>query len=105
MRNIYNKGKYRSGEWAKHLRPYLKKQGNRKWRRTARDLGRLTYEDYTVDEVTEIKKKKKRKSIVVEFKTGTSFGRSFSYRVKYRSLRAAKDAMKRRKVIEAKIIE
>jgi hypothetical protein len=32
MRNIYNKGKYRNGEWAKHLRPFLKKVGNRKWR-------------------------------------------------------------------------
>jgi predicted secreted protein len=38
VRNTYNKGKYRSGEWAKHLRPFLKNIGNRKWRRSAQEI-------------------------------------------------------------------
>ena len=104
MTNIYNKGRYRSGEWAKHLRPYLKKQGNRRWRRTARDLESLAYAESAGDEVTKINRKKK-KSIEVKFKIRTSFDRSYSYRARYRTLRAAKDAMKRKQVIEAKIIE
>ena len=32
MRSIYHKVKYRDGKWAKDLRPFLKKVGNRKWR-------------------------------------------------------------------------
>ena len=34
MKNLYNKGKYRSFEYAKHLRPFLKRIGNKKWRKT-----------------------------------------------------------------------
>ncbi|WP_170148719.1 hypothetical protein [Flavobacterium endophyticum] len=35
MKNLYNKGRYRNREYAKHLRPFLKKLGNRKWRMQA----------------------------------------------------------------------
>jgi len=38
MKNIYNKGRYRSREWAKHLRPFLKRTGNKKWRKTAKNI-------------------------------------------------------------------
>jgi len=32
MKNVYNKGTFRSYEWGK-IPPYLKKYGNKKWRR------------------------------------------------------------------------
>jgi len=34
LNKIYHKGKYRSGEWGKHLRPYLKRVGNKRWRKS-----------------------------------------------------------------------
>lgn len=38
LNKIYHKGKFRNGEWAKHLRPFLKKIGNRRWRRTNKKI-------------------------------------------------------------------
>jgi hypothetical protein len=35
MKNIYNKGRYRGYEWAKHLRPWGKRDGNKRFRRSA----------------------------------------------------------------------
>ena len=105
MLNIYNKGQYRSGEWAKHLRPYLKKVGNRRWRRTASRLG---YTDLEINEISspQIKTKSKTtKKIKVKFKCRLIGDRTYSYWAKYNSLRAANDAMKRNNVIEAKIIK
>ena len=37
LNKIYHKG-YRSGEWAKHLLPFLKRVRNKKWRKTAKNL-------------------------------------------------------------------
>ncbi|MGV6829667.1 MAG: hypothetical protein ACWA45_09760 [Flavobacteriales bacterium] len=34
--NTYHKGRFRNNEWAKHLRPFLKKNGNKRWRKTAK---------------------------------------------------------------------
>jgi hypothetical protein len=103
MTNIYNKGKYRSGEWAKHLRPFLKAKSNRRWRRTANKLKDLGLED------TEIIKYKTRtrskKTIEVKFKLKSFGDKTYSYKAKYRNLRAARDAMKRNGVIEATIIK
>ena len=38
MKNSYNKGRFRDGEWAKHLRPWLKRVGNKRWRRTGKNV-------------------------------------------------------------------
>ncbi|WP_298899786.1 hypothetical protein [uncultured Psychroserpens sp.] len=38
LNKTYHKGKYRSGEWAKHLRPYLKKVGNKRWRKDGKEI-------------------------------------------------------------------
>ena len=42
--NIYHKGRYRLGEWAKHLRKWRKKKGNRVFRRTGKNLKDDNYE-------------------------------------------------------------
>ncbi|MDX8570351.1 hypothetical protein OZ666_01570 [Elizabethkingia sp. HX QKY] len=34
VKNLYNKGRFRSREYAKHLRPFLKRIGNKRWRKT-----------------------------------------------------------------------
>lgn len=31
VKNLYNKGRFRSQEYAKHLRPFLKRIGNKRW--------------------------------------------------------------------------
>ncbi len=39
MKNSYNKGKYRNYEWAKHLRKFLKRVGNKRWRKEGKKTG------------------------------------------------------------------
>lgn len=34
VKNLYNKGRFRSREYTKHLRPFLKRIGNKRWRKT-----------------------------------------------------------------------
>jgi hypothetical protein len=102
MTNLYNKGKYRGGEWAKHLRPFLKTVGNRRWRRTANGLKALPMEE--TEEIRLKIKTRSKKTIEVKFKLKEWGNKTHSYKKKYRSLRAAKDAIKRSGVIQATII-
>ena len=104
MTNIYNKGKFRNGEWAKHLRPYLKRQGNKRWRRTADNMKTIDPDGFEVFSQITDSKSKMKKSIEVKFKLRSFGDRTISYRARYRTLRSAKDAMKRNNVINAKII-
>lgn len=104
MTNIYNKGCYRSGEWAKHLRPFLKKVGNRRWRRTTFKLvnDEIVEEEY---DFPNLKKHKKQKKIIeVKFKLKSFGNKTYSHTEKYSSLRAANDAVRRNNVIHARII-
>jgi hypothetical protein len=103
MTNIYNKGRYRNGEWAKHLRPYLKKMGNHRWRRTARGLENIDFDGSDRD-IVQTKREKDIKSIQVKFKMRSIGDWTYSYTAKYRSIRSAKDAMNRRHVIHSRII-
>ena len=105
MTNIYNKGRYRSGEWAKHLRPFLKSIGNRKWRRTTNKLVKIDNES-GVDETINFKSKSKSKKIIeVRFRLKSIGDKTYSYNAKYRTMKSACDAMKRNKVIEAGILK
>lgn len=102
MKNIYNKGKNRSGEWAKHLRPFLKNISNRKWRRSAQEeiLEELEMPTLRVKICRKAKKK-----IAVKLKLKSIGDRTYSYSTKYRTLRAANDSIKRNNVISAIIFE
>lgn len=96
----YHKGKYRSGEWAKHLRPYLKRVGNKRWRKDGKKIA--------ADETDNSKHRKKhltKKCIKVRI-TKKFYGELRLTTVsKYRTLRDARNAMKQGNVIEAEIIE
>ena len=105
MKNIYNKGKYRDGEWAKHLRPYLKRIGNKRWRRTSSTIAVNEYDAAISEIISPRTKKRIRKLIEVKFRIRSIGDRTYSYKQKYHSLRSAKDAMKRGNVVDAKIIE
>lgn len=96
MTQIYHEGKYRSGEWCKHLRPYLKRLGNKRWRKDAAvDIADELDEDHLV---VVREKRKKNKPVKVKI-TRTSFGGfTSSYTEKYGTLKAAEQAIKRHKV-------
>lgn len=103
MKNIYNKGRLRNGEWAKHLRPFLKRGGNKRWRRTGKRLEGVDFDVFD-STVGYISKSSKRKPIKVLFKV-RSFGEyTFTYTARYHSIRSANDAMKRMNIIDVKIV-
>jgi hypothetical protein len=57
MKNLYNKGPFRSYEWGK-ITPYLKKYGNKKWRRTQKSV----IEDQLNETATFFKQRKKKEN-------------------------------------------
>jgi protease II len=59
MKNIYNKGTFRSYEWGK-IPPYLKKHGNKKWRRTEKS----EIEDQLSETVRFFKQRRKRQKLI-----------------------------------------
>lgn len=61
MKRIYHKGRFRCGEWGKHLRPYCKKVGNRRYRRTAK----ADIESHVSDSVLSVKPENRRKRVVI----------------------------------------
>ena len=98
-KTIYNKGEFRGYERAKHLRPYLKRLGNKKWRKTGKDL--------PIDDTELVKKRKKRratKTIEVKITKLSPRGKQKTRKQKYRTLRAAKNAMNQSSVIKAELI-
>lgn len=105
MTNIYNKGRYRSGEWAKHLRPFLKTVSNRRWRRTTNDLNKIDLDQSGITPIKTKSNKRNHKRIAVKFKMKSIGDYTYSYKSKYKTLRSAKDAIERNNVIEAKILK
>ena len=93
----YHKGRYRNGEWGKHLRPFQKRVGNKRWRKTSNTLEKET--------ILSSLSKKRQKRIRVKI-TKSYFGdRTVSSISKYRTLRDAKNAMSQSNVIRAVILE
>ncbi len=106
MKNNYNKGKYRSFEYAKHLRPFLKASGNRKWRKTATSEIEAVINESQITKLEEVKciSTKQKKLIRVKIKeVGARDKKRTSVR-KYKTIRAALDAMKRNRVVEGRVI-
>jgi hypothetical protein len=108
MKNTYNKGRYRNGEWAKHLRPFLKKLGNRKWRLEGRlqaksvvflnDEPSLEIEQ-EAEKVSKRLPRKQKKKIKVKITT-TEFKEHVKTTVrKYHSSKAVKSAIARNNVV------
>tara|TARA_R110000868_G_scaffold368227_1_gene631214 strand:+ start:49020 stop:49325 length:306 start_codon:yes stop_codon:yes gene_type:complete len=96
-RKAYHKGKYRNGEWGKHLRPFQKRIGNKRWRRTSSILEK--------EIILKSPSYKKRKKIKVKITTSTFGGRITTSISKYRTLSDAKNAINRPNVVRATILE
>lgn len=99
LNKTYHKGKFRGGEWAKHLRPFLKRLGNKRFRKTATKLDEDEFERFAKSN-----KKKERKRIKAKI-TVKLFGDSkYSYYKSYRSMKDLENAVKRPNVINYTII-
>jgi len=59
MKNLYNKGSFRSYEWGK-FGVYLKKYGNKKWRRTEKS----EIENQFKETIKIFKQRKKRRKLI-----------------------------------------
>lgn len=99
LNKTYHKGKYRSGEWAKHLRPYLKKVSNKRWRKTGKNIA----EEEIVRPVHTTIKLKKKIKVKITFQDHN--GKTHSRINTYKTLRDAKNAMNQAHVIRTLIIE
>jgi len=99
LNKTYHKGKFRSGEWAKHLRPYLKRLGNKRFRKTS-----PTMEDDEFDRFTKAKKKKARKRIRAKITIRFYRDNKISYYKSYRTMRDLENAVNRPNVITYTIL-
>ena len=102
MKNLYNKGSYRGYERAKHLRPYWKKNANRKWRASeeAAVEEALTLEQNITNAIRNpVIKKKAKKRIKVKIKFKKYNDKISSVYTSYRSYKQLEDAIRRNNVI------
>jgi len=100
LNKTYHKGKYRAGEWAKHLRPYLKRLGNKRFRKDA-----ATIDDIEFDKFAKSKKKKGRKKIKAKITIKTFGDSKYSYYKSYRTMKDLEKAVQRPNVISYFIID
>ncbi|MBQ4820206.1 hypothetical protein [Aquimarina sp. MMG016] len=99
LNKTYHKGNFRSGEWSKHLRPYLKRIGNKRWRKTGKGLSEF-------EEVKNLRRRKTSKKEIVVRITNRFYGNIEFTRIrKYRTMRDAQNSMNRSSVIRAEIIK
>lgn len=88
MKNFYNKGTFRSYEWGK-IPPYLKKYGNKKWRRTEKSA----VQDQLIEEVKFWKTRKKRQKLIWVKITKEINGEKYSDFRKYATEKSFKSAI------------
>lgn len=114
MENTYNKKKYRNGVREKHLRPFLKKIGNRKCRIEGRLQVKTRFnqtDEPSLDIEQEAEKRSKRiprkqkKKIKVKITTIESKELVKTTIRKYHSIKAVKSAIARNNVVRYYIYE
>jgi len=80
LNKTYHKGKYRGGEWGKHIRPYLKRLGNKRFRKISDTL-----EATEQDRQHLYKKKTGKRHIKAKITLSSNGDRISSYYRTYRS--------------------
>ncbi|WP_169051606.1 hypothetical protein [Flavobacterium sp. H122] len=100
MQNRYNKGRFRGHEYGK-IPPYLKKLGNKKWRRTPIEETKLLptelFFETKVQLPTKASKSKERIKVKITF---LEFNQVKSTKhVTYKNIKSLKDSIKRNNVI------
>ena len=94
LNKTYHKGKYRGGEWAKHLRPFLKRLGNKRFRKVAATIEEGNFEKYEKST-----KKKGRKRIRAKITMRLIGDRKISYYKSYRKMKDLENAVRRPNII------
>lgn len=90
MKNLYNKEPFRSYEWGK-IGVYLKKYGNKKWRRTEKS----EIENQLKETIKIFKQRKKRRKLIWAKITKEIYGRTHSDYRSFYSEKAFRDSIKR----------
>ncbi|REC52482.1 hypothetical protein DRF62_15635 [Chryseobacterium piscium] len=90
MKNIYNKGTFRSFEYGK-IGPYLKKHGNKKWRRTEKS----EIEDQLSENIKIFKQRRKRHKLIWVKITSEVYDTTHSDYRSFYSEKAFRDSIKR----------
>lgn len=100
MQNLYNKGRFRGHEYGK-IPPYLKKLGNRKWRRTASKETNILHFELFFETKVQLPKKvfKSKESIKVKI-TFLGYNETKTARyITYKNRKALHDSIKRNTII------
>ena len=100
LNKTYHKGKYRGGEWGKHIRPYLKRLGNKRFRKISDTL-----EATEQDRQHLYKKKTGKRHIKAKITLSSNGDRISSYYRTYRSMKDLQNAVNRAYVIRYVIID
>lgn len=90
MKNTYNKGTFRSFEYGK-IGPYLKKHGNKKWRRTEKS----EIENQLSETIKFFKQRRKRRKIIWAKITKEAYGKTHSDYRSFYSEKAFKSSINR----------
>jgi len=93
MKNTYNKGTFRNFAWGK-IGPYLKKHGNKKWRRTEKS----EVENQLRETVNFFKQRKKRRKLIWVKITKEAYGKIHSDYRSFYSEKSFKDSINRAQV-------
>lgn len=99
LNKTYHKGKYRNGEWAKHLRPYLKRVGNKRWRKDGKEI------DISDNLIQSKKTNRLKRTIKVKITKKFYGDLKWTTITKYRTIRDAENAMRQANVVKAEIIK
>ena len=100
LNSTYHKGRFRNGEWSKHLKPYSKRLGNKKFRKTGRNLDE---ERDPLAKIGRYHKKKKTIKIKIKYRYFGDFTRTEIK--KFHSVRDAKNSINRNNVINAAFLD
>ena len=99
LNKTYHKGKFRSYEWAKHLRPFLKRLGNKKFRKASTIL------DDDLVPYRKSKKKLGRKRIKAKITIRVFGDGKLSYYKSFRTMKDLENSLKRPNIIRYTIIK
>lgn len=89
MKNIYNKGTFRNFEYGK-IGSYLKKHGNKKWRRTEKS----EIENQLGETIKFFMQRRKRRKLIWAKITKEIYGKTHSYYRSFYSEKSFKDSIK-----------
>lgn len=99
LNKTYHKGRYRAGEWIKHLRPYLKRLGNKRFRKVAVTIDTEEFKSHS-----KTTKRKSRKRIKAKITIKFYGDRKYSYYKSYRTMKDLENSVKRPNVIRYTVL-